>query len=656
MKTIRYIIALFAGLAVLSCNKEVNELPAPQDSDELITIRVTLPDNAPVSRAGAYNGFSWYWSAGDRLTVAGPEGSEVFTIKEGFTSKYAEFVGKPVAGDKFTIMYPNDKASASEWSKQSQKGNNGVDHLQYVAFLNNVDDYLSFSFTPEWAAEHGGTLQQTGVLKLAITVPDTVTVVNQIALSADTPLFYSGNGTGKTAKLELTLSDAAPDANHVITGWMTTSWNEAVVPAGSSMVVSVKTDKTTIEKEVVFSKESTLMSGKVNTFTPDGKGWMLPSHYASGKGTEAKPWIIKTAEQMSYIKDDLAEGEIRYFKLGADIDMKSITDWTPLNAASPYKKQIDFDGDGHTISNFSCSAASYPSFFGVLYGKCRNVKFVNAVINASSKGCGVLGGYGGTTGLPCEVSNVHVQGKVTSTAGTNVGGFFGTGREATITACSADIVIESKGQMTGGLIGADAGLGVTIRDCWTAGSISSTASICGGIAGDIVATGSSIINCFSTASVTTQFIFGGIAGRACAGQKTNKANCEDKDPKNHFENCIAWNDFLKSDFISEATPAEHYSSGAVIGGTAIKNYLKNCWRKPDLSFTDCPKNAELGTYGLFDQEDASPETPMVKGAGTYAYAYHGKAAAAGKTLSQVAKEIGWSAEVWDFSGAVPKLK
>ncbi len=59
---------------------------------------------------------------------------------------------------------------------------------------------------------------------------------------------------------------------------------------------------------------------------------------------------------------------------------------------------------------------------------------------------------------------------------------------------------------------------------------------------------------------------------------------------------------------------------------------------------------------LVDQEDADPEHPMVKGTGTYAFAYHGKAAAAGKTLSQVAQEIGWSADVWDFSAVLPTLK
>ena len=42
----------------------------------------------------------------------------------------------------------------------------------------------------------------------------------------------------------------------------------------------------------------------------------------------------------------------------------------------------------------------------------------------------------------------------------------------------------------------------------------------------------------------------------------------------------------------------------------------------------------------------------VEGA-NYNFPYHGKAAAEGKTLSQVAQELGWSSEVWDFSGAYP---
>ena len=651
MKTKIYLAALLAGMAVLSCSKEVKELPAPQEDTDLITIKALIPDAA--TKAGAHVGFSWYWSAGDKLTVVSGEETQVFSIKDGFTAKYAEFVGKPVNGESFTILFPGEKAASLDWSKQTQNGNGSVDHVQYAASLNDVDDYLSFSFSPEWAAEHGGTLKQTGVMKIVLALPDTVNAVSHIAVASDTPLFYKGNGDAMVNKLELDLTDAVLDENHELTAWMTTSWNEAVVPADASLTVSVKTDKNSIEKEVVFTKEATLMSGKVNTFTPDGKGWVLPSHYASGKGTEAKPWVITTAEQMTFIKDDLAAGEKRWFKLGADIDMTGI-DWEPLNAASPYDKEIDFDGDGHTISNFTCSVASYPSFFGVLYGKCHDVTFKNALINASAKGCGILGGYGGTTGKPCEVDKVHVQGSVISSAGNNAGGMFGTARECTITRSSADVVVRTKGQLVGGLFGADAGLGVLVRDCWTSGTIITESSIAGGIVGDLVATGSSIINCYSTATVTTQFIYGGIVGRAVAGQKSNKNNCTNQDPQNHIEYCIAWNDKLSSDFVPDT--AEHYGSATIVGQTAFKNYLIGGVRKVDMDFSVCEANTAAGGYEPFDQEDADPEHPMTPGPGSYAFGYHGKASAPGETLSQVAQRIGWSAEIWDFSGDTPKLK
>ena len=647
---------MLAGATVLaSCVKEAgNQLPAPQD---LITVKAQLPEDV-TTKAGAHVGFSWYWGEGDKISIAGTD-TQIYAISEGFTPKYAEFVGRPVSGDSFTISYPENAATA-DWSAQTQIGNNSYAHLKYAAQLSDVDDYLRFSFSPEWAAEHNGTLRQVGVMKMTLALPESVTAVNGVSVTAGDAIFFKGNGDTKVNRLDLAVEDGTPDAGHTFTAWFTTSWNEAVVPANTVLTVSVKTDTAPLEKEILFTKESVLMSGKVNVFNVDATGWMLPSHYTAGKGTSDNPWVITTPNQMTFMADDLVSGEIRYFKLGADIDMTGI-EWKPLNSASPYDKQIDFNGDGHTISNFKCvstaeAPVSYPSFFGVLYGKCYNVKFVNAVIESNVKGSAVLGGYGGTGDKHCEVDNVHVQGSVTSTAGANIAGFFGTVSGATITNCSADVTVSSKGQMTGGLVGADSGAGVQISNCWTSGSISSTASIVGGIIGDLTVTGSSVYNCFSTASVSTQFIFGGIVGRAVSGQKSNVNNCTNLEPQNHVENCIAWNDLLKSDFITEATPAEHYSSGLVIGGTAIKNYLKNCWHKSDISFTDCAKNTELGTYAPFDQNDADPENPMAKGDGQYAFAYHGKAAASGKTLSQVAKEIGWSEDVWDFSGDIPNLK
>ena len=207
--------------------------------------------------------------------------------------------------------------------------------------------------------------------------------------------------------------------------------------------------------------------------------------------------------------------------------------------------------------------------------------------------------------------------------------------------------------MVGGLVGADNGDGVQISNCWTAGSIVSTASIVGGIVGDLVVTGSSIFNSFSTATVTTQFIYGGIVGRAVAGQKSNKNNCTNQNPQNHIEYCIAWNDKLSADYVPDT--AEHYGSATVVGQTAFKNYLIGCVRKPNMDFTLCVGN-DPAKYAPFDQEDSDPEHPLTIGAGSYAFGYHGKAAAATETLSQVAQRINWSSEVWDFSGDTPKLK
>ncbi len=642
---------MLAGAAVLaSCTKEAgNQLPAPQD---LITIKAEMPE-AVATKAGAHVGFSWYWGEGDKISVAGAEDTQIYTIKEGFTPKYAEFTGRPVAGESFTISYPENAATA-DWSAQTQDGNNSYAHLKYTAQLSDVDNYLSFAFNPDWAAEHNGTLKQCGVMKMVISLPETVTAVTGVSISAEDAIFFKGNGDAKVNKLELSVQNAAPDADHTFIAWFSTSWNEVVVPANTVLTVGVNTKDASFTKEITLTKESVIMSGTVNVFNIDGKNWKSSNHYASGKGTAEEPWIITTAEQITYMAEDLVAGETRYFKLGANIDMKDI-DWTPLNAASPYDKQIDFDGDGHSISNFTCSAASYPSFFGVLYGKCYNVKFVNATINASTKGCGILGGYGGTNGKPCEVDKVHVQGTITSTAGNCVGGMFGTGREATITNSSADVVIVCTGQQNGGIIGVDAGLGVTINNCWTSGSITSSASVVGGIAGELLVANSSVTNCYSTMSLTTQFYFAGIVGKANgSGVKGTKANNASSSMRQTIANCIAWNNALTSNC---ADANEHYSNGAIIGSTGQKNTLKNCWRKADIVFTDSPGNAAKGTdYVFVNQEDANADTPLVWGTGSYSCGYHGKAAGASETLSQVAQRIGWSADIWDFSGDTPKLK
>ena len=345
----------------------------------------------------------------------------------------------------------------------------------------------------------------------------------------------------------------------------------------------------------------------------------------AGTGTKNDPYNIYNTADLLKMSELLVPGTKIYFRLKADIDMTGI-DWVPLNFASPYENLIDFDGNGHTISNFTSTFANYPSFFGVLYGSCHDVTFTNAVIESAVGGAtGIIASYCGTTNMPGEAHRVHVQGRVTSPGGNKngTGGLFGRIWGANITACSADVEIESGEDYVGSKVG--------------------------GIGGGFIKADSEMYNCFSLMTVEGSFQYAGILGHANLDAKGNNTT---NTPNNHIEGCIAWNDEIKS----RATDgAEHYSSGVIVGFTATQNYLAKCFRKADIAFSECPVNAELG-YVVTNQGNAGPGAPLVVGTNTYDFAYHGLAAPADATVTSLARSLGWSDSVWDFSTPIPTLK
>ena len=369
----------------------------------------------------------------------------------------------------------------------------------------------------------------------------------------------------------------------------------------------------------------------------------------AGTGTKNDPYNIYNTADLLKMSELLVPGTKIYFRLKADIDMTGI-DWVPLNFASPYENLIDFDGNGHTISNFTSTFANYPSFFGVLYGSCHDVTFTNAVIESAVGGAtGIIASYCGTTNMPGEAHRVHVQGRVTSPGGNKngTGGLFGRIWGANITACSADVEIESGEDYVGGIFGYDTGAS-TVSDCWTKGHVKAGSKV-GGIGGGFIKADSEMYNCFSLMTVEGSFQYAGILGHANLDQKNANAT---NTPNNHVEGCIAWNDEIKS----RATDgAEHYSSGVIVGFTATQNFLVNCFRKAGIAFSECEKNAELG-YVVTNQGNAGPGAPLVCGTNTYDFAYHGLAAPADATVTSLARSLGWSDSVWDFSTPIPTLK
>lgn len=454
---------------------------------------------------------------------------------------------------------------------------------------------------------------------------------------------------------------------------------EAMMPryGRSSSSAKLKLSATGIEDDVTYILPLTIdkvagtdkweMKENPQAYIFFKKAYVAPD---AGSGTAEDPYNLYTAKDLEGMKDLMVEKKVTYFRLKADIDMASIEDWEPLNWESPYELAIDFDGDGHTISNFFCNFANYPSFFGVLNGKCYDVTFTNAKVVVGDARSGILAGYCGlqdaSKGIRGDCTRVHIQGELDHTTSTKygAGGFFGFMGTGSLHACSADVIINSKLNNVGGLFGY-CGKEVEVVDCWTSGVITGNQRV-GGIGGGTVgdddpAVPIRIANCYSIATVHGSFGIGGIGGYFCKAKATPK----DVDPGNIIENCIAWNEEIKANAniggSGTFTPGDvsHYSCGAIVGYTAVRNTLRGCLRNPAMKYNEAIFFDYSDAFSLYNQEDVSPGSPLdpiaVDGA-VHNYPYHGKAAEAGKTLSEVAKGLGWSASVWDFSGELPKLK
>ncbi|MDD6280411.1 MAG: phosphodiester glycosidase family protein [Muribaculaceae bacterium] len=322
--------------------------------------------------------------------------------------------------------------------------------------------------------------------------------------------------------------------------------------------------------------------------------------FASGEGTEDSPYVIKLPRHINNMLSVLSPEHPVYFELGADIDMSSIEGWVPLNQADPFDCAIYFDGKGYTISNFHCDYKNYPSFFGVLYGQCRNVKFHKPVItNTSNSACGVVGGYIGTVGKPGLVEQVAITEGNLSTGvqyTPKMGGVAGYACEGTVRNTYADVTL------------------VCQKAQWNVG--------CGGIIGQFKAN-ATVEYCYATGSIDAikYNTVGGIWGYA------------DNNLGWTLRNNIGWMSSLTGAWASNRVGGRtKYDSGNTLG----TNYGRR----------DC-------VLTLFENDNPSP---------AYTEAYKGRVGdqSIEGTLSDniidAAKALGWDETIWDLSGTMPKLR
>ena len=216
-----------------------------------------------------------------------------------------------------------------------------------------------------------------------------------------------------------------------------------------------------------------------------------PITYGGGSGTSSDPYLIYTAEQMQAIGADSNDWD-KYFKLMADIDLSGYTG-TQYNIIGDYNTQFIgvFDGNGHTISNFTydSNGTDYIGLFGYINHPDAEIKKLTLV------DCNIYAGTAEYVGS--LVGRLEYGGIITEcySLGGNVSGGNGS-------------------RTFGGLCGFNAGL---IRYCYTSGIVSGgdNSVYLGGLCGENHNNGS-INNCYTMAIVSggnNSLYLGGLCGK-----------------------------------------------------------------------------------------------------------------------------------------------
>ncbi len=243
---------------------------------------------------------------------------------------------------------------------------------------------------------------------------------------------------------------------------------------------------------------------------------------SAGSGTKTDPYVIDTVAKLQKLATDVNSGTTfsgKYFVQTADIDLTSITSWTPIGGApgdgslaSDYYFSGIYDGGGFTVSNIKITVDDYQlGLFG--YVKGGTVKNLNVNNVTISDAASMLGGIIGecdnySTITNCNATSVKINGY------NSVGGIVGSAIATNIDLCSASGTINAENGSAGGVVGSHSNYSSstqTLSNCSSSATVNSSASSTGGIVG--TGYGINISACFNTGNVTGKsYETGGIVG------------------------------------------------------------------------------------------------------------------------------------------------
>ena len=248
-----------------------------------------------------------------------------------------------------------------------------------------------------------------------------------------------------------------------------------------------------------------------------------PPAGVTGNGTDAEPFILKTADHLAWFRDYVNVGKTSACAKIADdveeIDMSSVCheadaekqvaelSWTPIGSK---KYQGTFDGNGKTIRNlFISSTSNEIGFFGCA-ADCRikNITFDNAKVKGNENcSTGILAGYAGS----CVIENIKTTGNCSVEGKEETGGIAGRAN-GNISNCENHAIVNGS-YYVGGIVGICFDSENSITSCANYGAITGTEDFVGGI-----------IGYFGEGSLQNSANNGNISGKARVGNLIGYAN------------------------------------------------------------------------------------------------------------------------------------
>lgn len=255
--------------------------------------------------------------------------------------------------------------------------------------------------------------------------------------------------------------------------------------------------------------------------------------YGGGGGmTPDDPYLISEPEHLLAIGSH-REHWGRFFKLTADIDLSEY-EWTSANFIGINWGDNNhffgtFDGDGHTISHLSYTAAAgnYVGLFGCV--KSGTVRNLNLEVTLDLGTCNYVGGLVGLLTESGRLENCHVQYAITvGDSRQFIGGLAGQANLCIITDCSSrgTLTVGKGSFQVGGLVGLS---WASIVNCHSSGTIVTVGTgisshRIGGLVGEHEGQAGPIENCWSDCSIVpggSAYAVGGLVGRHRQGDITN---------------------------------------------------------------------------------------------------------------------------------------